>query len=103
MSDEKTEEMNTLIDRGYHRLALETERQKGGIVAQKVMAKGVLEDGFITNEELRKEIRQWLIEQGEDADEVEKLGKEEEVEHKDEESGLETTEDYDWTSTSTLE
>jgi hypothetical protein len=103
MSDEKMEEMNTLIDRGYHRLALETERQKGSIVAQKVMAKGVLEDGFITNEELRKEIRQWLIEQGEDADEVEKLGKEEEVEHKDEESRSETTEDYDWTSTSTLE
>jgi hypothetical protein len=43
----------------------------------------------------------WLIEQDEDAVEVEKL--EEEVENEVKSNGLETAEEFDWTSTSTLE
>jgi hypothetical protein len=42
---------------------------------------------------LKSEVREWLIDQGKDPTEVEKLGNKEEDED----------EDYDWTSTSTLE
>lgn len=58
---------------------------------------------------LQAEIRFWLFEQGDDMNEVEKLGKEEEEQAKekneaeDKDNQLETTEEYDWTSTSTLE
>jgi hypothetical protein len=72
------------------------------LIAQKALAKRFLEQES-THEVLREEITEWLIIQDEEADEVEKPGKLEEDETEDEESGLGATEEYDWTSTSTLE
>jgi hypothetical protein len=77
-------------------LNLEEARLHGGLLAQKNWAREMIETRQ-GNEELHNEIRAWLVEHGEDADEVEKLGRD------DEETGLDDTEEYDWTSTSTLE
>jgi uncharacterized protein YwgA len=102
MSHKLEDELSVLIDRGFYCLAFEKKGQEGGLMAQKAFARKVLANGTNT-EKLREEIREWLIDQGEDADEIEKLRKEEQNENEDEESGVETTEEYDWTSTSTLE
>jgi hypothetical protein len=96
--------LDVLINRGLYKVTLEEKIHEGGLEAQKAFARETLANGSET-QELQKEIRFWLIEQGENAIEVEKLGKkkEEEVEDEDEDNGLDTTEEYDWTSTSTLD
>jgi len=99
-SDRLSNRLEILFAHGLYTVGFETARQNGGLPAQTAFARGVLEKQ-LGIEDLYYRIRAWLIEQGEDADEVEKLGKEAEVENEDNE--LDTTEEYDWTSTSTLE
>lgn len=105
MSDELSHALVDLLSRGFHKYYFEQARQQGGLTAQKSWAKEALEL-WKCNKDLQKEIRVWLVEQGEDAAEVEKLGKKEEIEvqHEveDEDDALEGSKEYDWTSTSTL-
>lgn len=94
MNDRLSHAILDLVSRGFYKATSEEMRQKCGLSMQKAWARKVLGwDSAI--EELKSEVREWLIDQGEDPTEVEKLGNKEEDEDEDE--------DYDWTSTSTLE
>lgn len=105
-TDEQRKELDALIERGYYRVALEEKSRQGGIATQKAFAKEGLSREWYYRD-LQNEIRAWLIEQGEDAAELEELGKGmswDDVEDENDESNeLDTTEEFDWTSTSTLE
>jgi hypothetical protein len=97
--------LEPLIGRLFHSVGFEAARRAGGLSAQKEWARYVL--GEQLNKEMRDGAKVWLIEQGEDVDEIAKSGKEEEVKHndgvEDGDNELGMTEEYDWTSTSTLE
>jgi uncharacterized protein YwgA len=79
-------------------LISEEVRQQGGLPAQKNWAREMIETRQ-GNEELHNDIRAWLVEHGEDADGVEKLGKDDEVDDEDEDEdedeyiGLDDTEE----------
>ena len=105
MSDEMDNALVMFLNRINYSLYSEEARQEGGLKAQKDFARRLLKMRAGTGV-WRAETRVWLIEQGDDMNEVEKLGKGEEeveVQDKDEVCELDTTEEYDWTSTSTLE
>ena len=103
-SGKLSDRFESLLTHGFYTVGFEMVRQQGGLPAQKAWARDVLEK-LLGIEDLQNRIRVWLIEQGEDAVEVEKLGKEAEVEDEveNEDNELDATEVYDWTSTSTLE
>jgi uncharacterized protein affecting Mg2+/Co2+ transport len=94
------------LNRIFSTFGFHNARYEGGLWNQKCWARNVLKNNW-GSKEVQERARAWLIEQGDNADEVEKLGKEEEeeaeVQDEDEVRGLDTTEEYDWTSTSTLE
>jgi hypothetical protein len=94
------------LSHAFYTVGFEESRQKSGLSAQKEWAGHVLKK-YQGTEDLHEKIRTWLIEEGKNVLEVGKLDQEEEVEDKgeseDEASRLDTTEEYDWTSTSTLE
>jgi hypothetical protein len=102
-SEELKNELGALVEHGYYRVASELKRQQGGLEAQKEFARTKLETAGIKFKHMEGKIRAWLLEQVEDAVEVEESGGAEENRKEDEEGILETAEEYDWTSTSTLE
>ncbi|KAH0284472.1 hypothetical protein M436DRAFT_63313 [Aureobasidium namibiae CBS 147.97] len=77
-SDELGNELEIQLAHSFYTVGFETARQNGGLPAQTAFARRVLEKR-LGIEDLYDRIRAWLIEQGEDAVEVEKLGKEAEV------------------------
>lgn len=95
-----------MIHHGVHNLGFEDARQKRDWRAQKDVAREYLQAGS-ENENLQDRTIAWLNEQGGNEVEVKKLDQEEEAEDKNEfddgANELDTTEEYDWTSTSTLE
>lgn len=97
MSDELRYVLRSSLERFGYRVGAEATRNKRGLEGQKTFARNMLQKGF--TEEVDREIRAWLAEQGEDEAEIEQFGEVKE----DAESGLEATEEFDWTSTSTLE
>lgn len=105
MNDKLANAISLLVDHGSYKVASEEKRKDYGLKEQMCYAWEELQDS--SNKELRKEIRAWLIKQGEDPVEVKETGIRDEDEDEDEIEGednvLETTEEYDWTSTSTLE
>jgi uncharacterized protein YecT (DUF1311 family) len=105
VSDKLANAISLLVDHGCYKVASEEKRKDHELNEQKGYAWEELQDS--SNKELRKEIRAWLIKQGEDPVEVKETGvrddDEDEDEDDDEDKELETTEEYDWTSTSTLE
>lgn len=98
--------LDDVIHHGVHNLGFEDARQKRDWRAQKDVAREYLQAGS-ENENLQDRTRAWLNEQGGNEVEVKKLDQEEEAEDKNEfddgANELDTTEEYDWTSTSTLE
>jgi hypothetical protein len=101
-SIELSDRLSTSIELGFFRLILAEKGQKEGLMEQKVYARAELQTG--TDDEVVLEwIKAWLYEHDENWIKVRDPENRCYHENEDEESGLDTTEDYDWTSTSTLE
>ncbi|CAD0113367.1 unnamed protein product [Aureobasidium uvarum] len=104
MDDELRHTLRLSFERFGYAVGAEASRQKNGLEGQKAFTGKMLEKKDCLGEEVLGEIRSWLIEQNKNADEVEVLGKQDEHEEEEEEDNASgAVEEYDWTSTSTLE